>query len=80
MSQKVRAVYRAGVFVLQEPCDIPDESQVELIVQGPLVLAPEITDPAKRKRLLKAVANRMQKNPLPPTAPYLTREDLHARG
>lgn len=55
MYQTVRAVYRAGTFVLQEALDVPEESEVELIVQVPLVLAPKITDPTEQARLLKAV-------------------------
>ena len=79
MCQTVRAIYRAGTFVLQEALDVPDESEVELIVQVPLVLAPKVTDPTEQARLLKVVTRRMQQNPIPAGALHLTREELHAR-
>ncbi|MSS69860.1 MAG: DUF104 domain-containing protein [Candidatus Latescibacteria bacterium] len=79
MYQKARAVYRKGTFIPQEPCNIPEESEVELIIQGPLALPPEITDPEEKTRLLKLVTDRMQQNPIPAGAPYFTREELHER-
>jgi hypothetical protein len=77
MEQKVRAIYRVGVFVLQEPCDVTEESEVELIIQGPLVLSPEVTGPVEKACLLKIVAERVQQNPIPAGVPCLTREELH---
>ncbi len=79
MYQTVKAIYRAGTFILQEALDVPEDSEVELVVQGPLVLAPKITDPTEQARLLKVVTRRMQQNPIPTGAPHLTREELHAR-
>ncbi|MCC7355683.1 MAG: antitoxin family protein [Anaerolineae bacterium] len=79
MLQRVRAVYRGGTFILQEPFDLPEESEVELVVQGPLVLSPVVTDPGERKRILEAVIARMQKNPITLERSYLTREALHER-
>lgn len=80
MHQKVRAIYRAGAFVLQEPWSFPEGAEVELIVQGPLILSPEVTDPDDRAHLLRIITERMQHNPIPGEAPHLTREELHARG
>ena len=79
MYQTVKAIYRAGTFILQEALDVPEESEMELIVQIPLVLAPEITDPTEQTRLLEIVTRRMQQNPIPAGVPHLTREELHAR-
>jgi predicted DNA-binding antitoxin AbrB/MazE fold protein len=79
MYQTVRAVYRAGTFILQEALDVPEGSEVELTVQGPLMLMPEITDPMEQARLLKVITRRMRQNPIPVGAPRLTREELHAR-
>ncbi len=79
MDQKVRAIYRAGAFVVQEPCDIPEGAEVELIVQGPLVIPPEVADLKERARLLKIVTDRMQQNRIPAEARRLTREELHER-
>ena len=57
-------------------------AMVEKIVaacQGPLVVSPAITDPDERARTLKRVVAQMLQNPLPPTAPRYTREELHER-
>jgi hypothetical protein len=78
MSLKVRAVYRHGAFVPQEPCPLPEESEVDLIVQG-RIIPPEISDPAERARILKLVTESMQNNPIPADAPRWTREQLHER-
>ena len=79
MSQRLRAVYHSGCFVPKEPCDVPEGSEVELIIQGPAVLLPEVTDPEERRRILKAVLESTLSNPLPASAPRLTREELHER-
>jgi len=79
MYQRVRATYHGGAFIPREPFYIRDNSEVELIVQGPLALPPEMTDPAERARLLKVVTERMQHNPIPGGAPRLTRDELHER-
>lgn len=77
--QKVKATYRAGAFVLEEPLDIPEEASVELIVQHATVLPPEVGSAEERERTLKAITERMQRRPLPAGAPDFTREELHAR-
>ncbi|MBT9163925.1 MAG: hypothetical protein DDT24_00847 [Chloroflexi bacterium] len=79
MDEKLKAVYCEGTFVPREPCDIPEGAEVELIIEGSAVLPPEVTEPAKQARILKTMVERMQKNPIPPGAPYLTREELHER-
>ena len=40
MSDALRAVYRNGVFVPETACDLPEDSEVELIVQGPVIIPP----------------------------------------
>jgi len=77
MSERLRAVYREGVFVPQVLCDLPEDSLVDLIVER--ILPPEVNDPEKRKQLLAALIERMRQNPLPDGAPRLTREELHDR-
>jgi hypothetical protein len=62
------------------PCDLPEGAEVELILQGPIILPPEVTEPEERMRILTEMVDRMQKNPLPAGAPPLTRESLHERG
>jgi hypothetical protein len=79
MSRRLKAIYREGGFIIQQPCDLPEESEVSLIVQGPAKLPPEITDQGEVVRVLRMVAERMRSNPLPAQTPRLTREDLHGR-
>jgi hypothetical protein len=79
MSQILKAVYHGGAFIPQAPCDVPEDAEVELIVQGPYVLPPEVTEPDTRAQILKVVIERMQQNPLPAGAPRLTRDALYKR-
>lgn len=79
MNQKLRAIYRKGTFVPTEECEFPEEAHVELLVEGPVAIAPQVADPDERARILKSVTERMRLNPLPLTAARLTREELHAR-
>lgn len=76
---QVRAIYHAGTFTLREPCNVPEGSEVELIVRDVLVIPPVLTKPTERERILKTVAGRMKTNPIPDAAPALTREALHER-
>ena len=38
MPFRLKAVYQEGVFIPRERCEIPEGSEVELIIQGPLIL------------------------------------------
>jgi predicted DNA-binding antitoxin AbrB/MazE fold protein len=79
MAQRLRAKYQGGAFVPDAPFHLPEGAEVELIVEGPTLVPPEVTDPEERARILDAVIRRMQENPIPPDAPPLTREALHER-
>jgi predicted DNA-binding antitoxin AbrB/MazE fold protein len=79
MMQRLKAIYQNGAFVPQTPCDLPENSEVELIIEGPRVLPPTITDPEERKRILAEMVERMRANPIPTDAPHFTREELHER-
>jgi predicted DNA-binding antitoxin AbrB/MazE fold protein len=79
MSRRLKAVYYRGVFVPQEPCDAPEGSEVELIIQGPSILPPEVKETGAQQHILKVVVERMRQNALPADAPRLTREALHER-
>lgn len=79
MSRKLKAVYHGGAFVPQAPCDVPEDSEVELIIQGPFLLPAEVMEPDERKHILKTVVKRMQRNPIPAGTPRLTRDVLHER-
>ena len=80
MARRLRAVYRRGAFHPRESCDLPDDSEVELIVQGPFIVPPEVKEPKRQEHILKAVIKNMQQNLIPTGAPPLTREALHERG
>jgi predicted DNA-binding antitoxin AbrB/MazE fold protein len=80
MGQRLRAIYRQGAFIPQAACDLPDGSEVKLIIQGPTILAPEVTDPRERDQILREMIERMRQNPLPARAPSLTKDALHERG
>jgi predicted DNA-binding antitoxin AbrB/MazE fold protein len=79
MSQRLKAIYQNGAFIPQVPCDLPENSEVELIIETPRVLPPTVTDLEERKRLLKELVQNMRDNPIPADAPRFTREELHER-
>ena len=80
MPRRLRAVFRRGAFHPRKSCDLPDGSEVELIVQGPFILPPDVSEPKRQQRILRTVIENMQRNPIPAGAPPLTREALHERG
>ncbi len=79
MIQCFKAVYRDGAFLVREPCALPQDAEVQLIVQGPFVIPPTVTDPAEIARVLATVTERMRANSLPTAAPRFTRDELHER-
>lgn len=79
MSQRLRAIYREGVFVPQTPCNLPEDAEVELTIEEPRVIQPAVADSNERKRILKRMIERMRANPIPTDAPRFTREELHER-
>jgi len=79
MNQRIRAVYRNGAFCPETPCDLPENSEVDLLVQETNVRGPSVTDPDERIRILRRITERMQSNPLPSGAPHFSRDELHER-
>lgn len=53
MSHRLKSVYHSGCFVPNEPCHIPEGSEVDLIIQGPPILPPEVTAPQVTKTRLE---------------------------
>ena len=49
-SRRVKATYQKGIFLPEAPCDLPEGAAVELIVQGPIMLPPSVSDPEERAR------------------------------
>ena len=81
MIEPIRAVFREGAFHPVTPCLVPENKEVNFIVQ-PLSGAlepPTVTDPEERKAILRRVTERMMNNPIPASAPRFTREELHER-
>lgn len=80
MQDIYRAVYRDGAFVPIVPCNLPNDTPVEVVVRNsPGVNPPKVTDPVERAKLLKALVERMKNNPIPADAPRFTRDELHER-
>ncbi|NEQ32587.1 MAG: antitoxin family protein [Leptolyngbya sp. SIO4C5] len=77
MAQALKAVYRNGTFVLQTAVELPEGTEVELLVRPASMAAPSIADAAAKRQFLAALVQRMQQNPIPVNAPRLTRDSLH---
>ena len=81
MQESYRAVYRDGAFVPIVPCNLPEETEVKVLVpSGSEILPPMEPDSVKRAEIKKRLLERMTNSPLPPDAPKLTRDQLHERG
>ena len=77
MSPTLKAVYRNGTFILETACNLPEGSEVELLIQSNSVVSPPISDVESKQRFLKSLISRMQQNPIPLNAPHFTRQMLH---
>jgi hypothetical protein len=79
MTYRMKAFYRDGAFVPEARCALPENAEVDLLVQGPLRAPPVVTDPVQRNSVLRRITDRMKQNPLPSNAPRFTRDELHER-
>ncbi len=79
MIERIRAVFREGAFYPITPCPVPENLEVDLIVQPANLQPPTVTDPEERQAILRRVTQRMMDNPIPAGAPTFTREQLHER-
>jgi hypothetical protein len=93
MTSHIPAIFEHGAFVPQSPCDIPEGTLVNHLVEIPLpgpelqaqarpaskVTPPLEPDPEERRRILAEVVRSMRANPIPSDAPRFTREELHER-
>jgi len=79
VNYRTKAVYRGGAFVPETRCDLPEEAEVDLLVQGPRLVPPTVTEREQRARVLRQVTERMKRNPIPAEAPRFTRDELHER-
>jgi predicted DNA-binding antitoxin AbrB/MazE fold protein len=79
MPQALKAIYRNGTFILQTAFELPEGTEVELLIQAPQVVSPPIVDVETKRQFLKSLIERMQQNPIPMNAPRFTRDMLHER-
>lgn len=82
MLEVVKTVYRNGVFIPKTPVDLPEDTEIEIVVEkkGASVSTDESNlSTEERSRLLKQLVERMQKNPVPLNAPRFNREELYDR-
>jgi len=79
MTQRCKAIYRDGRLELRNPCDLPQGAEVDVLIVSETVIPPEENDPSRRHQLVAELVERMRSQPLSPTAPRLTRDDLHDR-
>lgn len=79
MPPTLKAVYRNGTFILETTCNLPEGSEVELLIQSNSIVSPPISDVESKQRFLNLLISRMQQNPIPLNAPRFTREMLHER-
>ena len=57
----------------------PEAAEVQLTIDSPRIIPPEVTDPDERQRNLQELVARMMSQPLAPDAPKFTRDQLHER-
>lgn len=55
MPQVLKAIYRSGTFILQTDYELPEGTEVELLVQFSHVISPPISDVDTKQRFLKAL-------------------------
>jgi hypothetical protein len=79
MLDHVRAVFRDGAFYPVTPYAAPENLEVNLTIRPAGLEPPLIKDPEERKRILKALTERMKQRTLAPDAPRFTRDELHER-
>ena len=79
MPPTLKAVYRNGTFILETACNLPEGSEVELLIQSNSIVSPPISDVESKQHFLKSLISRMQQNLIPLNAPRFTREMLHER-
>jgi hypothetical protein len=82
MSLRLRAIYKEGAFIpiASENLEVPENTEVELIVSTAKVTPPTVTGEDERHQVLKELLASWDKYPVRPDAPSLTRDDLHERG
>jgi hypothetical protein len=73
------ATFKNGAFVPDEECNLPENARGQVTVESECLIPPKVTDEEERKAILKRMADRRRKNPIPENAPRFTREELYDR-
>lgn len=82
MSVRLKAIYRAGAFVLApngEKLNVPENAEVELTVHDAYVLPPTAASDDVRERAVRELVEGWEQHPLTSDAPFLTRDELYER-
>ena len=79
MTQRRKAIYRDGILELRRPCDLPPGAEVDVLIVSEAAAPPEEPDPSRRRQLAADLVQRMVTQSLLPSAPRLTRDQLHDR-
>ena len=72
MFKKVKATYRNGTFIPNSPYDVPENTEVELMVNCPCEYAQDVLDPETRKAILHELLTRMSQSSLMPHTHHAT--------
>ncbi|WP_107667800.1 DUF104 domain-containing protein [Cyanothece sp. BG0011] len=64
MLKKVKATYHNGTFILNTPWDLPNNTEVELMVSCPSEYGEDVLDRETRKEILNALLARMRQTAL----------------
>jgi predicted DNA-binding antitoxin AbrB/MazE fold protein len=79
MPKFLKAIYRDGTFIPQTAFELPEGTEVDLLIQSSQVISPSIIDVGNKQQFLQSLVERMQQNPIPMNAPRFTRDVLHER-
>ncbi|MBD1868133.1 antitoxin family protein [Cyanobacteria bacterium FACHB-471] len=69
MPQALKAIYCNGKFILQTAFELPEGTEVELLIESTQVLSPPIADVETKRQFLEWLIERMQQNPIPTNTP-----------
>jgi len=78
-NHRIRATFHAGTCVPHQPYELPEGANVDLLIENPTLLPPQVSDPQERARRSSELVENIRRHPLTVDASHLTREELHDR-
>ncbi|WP_013325506.1 hypothetical protein [Gloeothece verrucosa] len=60
MVEKLKAIYRDGIFIPDKICNFPQNTIVELTIKPSRNVKTEVIDPEARQQILKTLLERMR--------------------